>query len=49
MLDGTVWKNEKFTLTEKKLRQMNYIFSSFFSENVTFTKFLSKKSDSKFQ
>ena len=35
----TVWKNEKFTVTEKKFRQIN-----FFSKNVTFTKFLQQKS-----
>ena len=41
----TVWKNE-FTVTQKKFRQIKS--SNFFSKNVTFTKFLSKKCDSKF-
>ena len=42
----TLWKNGKFTVTLEKFRQINS--STFFSKNVTFTKFLSKKCDSKF-
>ena len=38
---STVWKNEKFTVTQKK-NSSNQLFSIFFSKNVTFTKFLSK-------
>ena len=43
----TVWKIEKFTVTQKK-NSSNQLFSIFFSKYVTFTKFLSKKCDSKF-
>ena len=39
----TVWKNEKFTLTRKIFRQINYIFCEFFSKCVTFTKLLPRK------
>ena len=35
---SAAWKNEKFTLTEKKFRQFNYLVISV----VTFTKFLPK-------
>ena len=45
LIHYTVWKNEKFTLTEKT---SNQIFSSSFSKHVTFTKFLSKMCESKF-
>ena len=38
----TMWENEKFTLTEKKFRQIN------FSKTVTFTKYLPKMGESKF-
>ena len=44
----TVWINEKFTLTEEKFRQINYLFSNFSSETVTFTKFLPKMRESEF-
>ena len=43
---STVWKNEIFTITQNI--SSNQLISIFFSKNVTFTKFLSKKSDSKF-
>ena len=43
-----VWKNEKFTLTEK-IMSSNQLSSNFFSNTVTFTKFLPKKSESKFE
>ena len=36
-------ENEKFTITDKKIRQIN-----FFSKNVSFTKFVPKMCDSKF-
>ena len=42
----TVWKLQKFNLTEKIFRQITYLVIS--STSVTFTKFLSKKSESKF-
>ena len=45
---ATVWKNEKFTLTQNFFRQINYLFSNFVSKIVIFTKFLPKKSESKF-
>ena len=45
---STLWKLQKFTLIEKKFRQINYSFSKFFSRNVTFTKFLPKMSEKKF-
>ena len=35
-----MWKNEKFSLTERKFRQINYLSSNFFSKTVAFTKFL---------
>ena len=44
----TVWKNEKFTVTHKKISS-NQLISIFFSKNVTFTKVLSKKCDSKWE
>ena len=43
----TLWKNEKFTLTEF-LFSSNHLFSNFVSKTITFTKFLPKKSESKF-
>ena len=43
----TVWKIEKFTVTQKK-NSSNQLFSIFFSKYVTFTKFFSKMCDSKF-
>ena len=46
LYSNTVWKNEKFTVTQKN--SSNQLFSVFFSKTVTFTKFLSKKFDSKF-
>ena len=46
VLHITVWKNEKFTLTEEKFREINSC--KFFNKNVAFTKFLSKKCESKF-
>ena len=41
-----LWKNVKITLTQKKIRETNS--SKFFSNHVTFTKFLPKKCESKF-
>ena len=43
---STVWKNDKFTYCHQKTISSNQLFSIFFSKNVTFTKFLSKKCDS---
>ena len=40
-LRTAVWKNEKFTVTQKN--SSNQLFSIFFSKKVTFTKFLYKK------
>ena len=40
---STVWKNEKFTVTQEKFRQINS------SKNVTFTKFLPKIGETKSQ
>ena len=39
-----MWKNDKFTVDEKKFRQINFwtSFSNLFSKTVTFTKFLEK-------
>ena len=47
LLYSAVWKNEKFAVTQKK-NSSNQLYSIFFHKNVTFTKFLSKKCDSKF-
>ena len=44
---STVWKNKKFTLTQKI--SWNQLFSNFFHQYVGFTNFLSKKCESKFQ
>jgi len=41
----TLWKNQKFTLTEFFFSS-NQLFSNFFSEYVSFTKFLPKYSES---
>ena len=46
-LHTTVWKNEKFGLTEKIFRQINS--SNFLSKNVAFTKFLPKMCKAKSQ
>ena len=35
---STVWKNEKFSLTKKKISS-NQLFSNFFSKTIAFTKF----------
>ena len=43
---SVAWKNEKFTLTEKIFRQINYLVISLNSKYVGFTKFLPKKSES---
>ena len=45
---STLWKLRKFTLTEKKFRQITYVFSNFFSKTVTFTKFLPKMREREF-
>ena len=39
----TVWKNEKFSLIEKKIRQINYLVISVVKRTIAFTKFLRKK------
>ena len=44
---STVWKNEKFSLTEKKF-SWNQLFSNFFSKTVTFKKFCPKKREREF-
>ena len=44
---STLWKNEKFSLTEKNISS-NQRFSNLFSKNVDFTKFLPKKFECKF-
>ena len=44
----TVWKNEKFGLTEKIFRQINSLVSDLFSKTVAFTKLLPKKCETKF-
>ena len=41
-MHGSVWKNEKFTLTEKIFRQINYLVISLV-KNDAFTEFLPKK------
>ena len=46
--NSLLWKNEKFSLTEKKFVKSS-IFSDLFSKNVTFTKFLPKKRESNFR
>ena len=44
-----VWKNEKFTLTARKFRQINsLVISLVLLKTVAFTKFLSKKCKSEF-
>ena len=49
---NTVRKNEKITVAKKKKKKKkissSQLFRIFFSKNVAFTKFLSKKCDSKF-
>ena len=45
--ESTVWKNEKFSLTEKKISS-NQLFSDFFSKTIAFTKFLRKKCEREF-
>ena len=45
-LKSTVWKNAKFTLTEKIISS-NQLFSDLFIKNVVFTKFLPKSRDTK--
>ena len=42
----TLWKNQKFTLTNKI--SSNQLLSNFFSKTVTFTKFLPKMRESEF-
>ena len=46
----TVWKNEKFSFTDKKFHLINYLFSNYFSKikTIAFTKFLPKLRESKF-
>ena len=46
VLHIVLWKNEKFGLTDKIFRQINYVVI-FFSEEVAFTNFLPKKRESK--
>ena len=42
-LRSTVWKNEKFSLSEKKKNSSNQLFSHFLSKTIAFTKFLRKE------
>ena len=46
-VENTVWKNEKFSLTEIFFSS-NQLFSSFFSRTINFTKFLWKKCEREF-
>ena len=46
MVSSTVWKNGKFTLTEKIFRQNTYLVL-FFSKTVALMEFLPKKCESK--
>ena len=39
---STVWKNEKFTVTQKKNSSNQLFISNLFSKTVTFTEFLPK-------
>ena len=47
VLHATVWKSEKFTLTEIFF-SWNQLFSNYFSKHVGFTRLLSKLCESKF-
>ena len=48
--EGTVWKNEKSSLTEKKFRQTNYLLViSLASKTIALTKFLRKKCEREFR
>ena len=35
-LKSALWEKEKFNLTEKKIREINFLFSNFFKQTVTY-------------